>query len=427
MGDKNEIQISTTCILNIPFQTYGEDFVFIVNGKEFRTSRVISELLSPKICHLHLSDPTINYFTINTNHSGDFSHFLNLFNFKPITISESEMPFIAEVTEILCNESILHSNSNNIKLTINNVISQIKLHDKFGIFYSSQLQEDIDFISKHFNEIIVKEKKEEFLNISTEIFAKILANEKFQIESEDQLLRFLNHLYKSDSKYAPLYSFVIFTNVTCEVMNEFIEVFKFCDISNEIWSVLRERLKKDIKEEQKIQVKNRYTLRDAHLFSGNPFEGIIKFLRNKSKEQIQNEINITSSKLEVDRCRPENVIVYEDRNKYCWPGGESWICFEFLKYNVIPTGYSIRSCNAQQNNYIKSWVIEGLDNAGKWDTIDKQENSSVLKGDGFYHTFTIKLQQEKSYKSIRLRQIGPNWYSNNYFEIEAFELFGYLT
>lgn len=409
-------------------QTYNEDFVFIVNGKEFKTSRLVSELLSPKICQIHISDPTIDSFKITTKNSGDFSHFLNLFNFNPVKISESEIPFISEVVEILCNKSIFHSNSNNIELTVDNAISRLKLHDKFGIFYAKELQKDVDFVSNHFYELCIKENEEEFLNISIETFARILGNDKLLIETEDQLLRLLNHLYKINTKYAPFYSFVIFSNVTCEMMKEFVNVFKINDISQEIWFKLAERLTEGIEIEQKMQFKNRYILRnEEHLFSGNPFEGIIKFLRNKSNGDIQKEINITSSELLSNSCVPENVIIYEDQNKYCWPTGESWICFEFLKSSVKPTGYSMRSCDSSQNNYIKSWVIEGANEVGKWKIIDKQENSSVLNGNRFYHTFTIEPQLQKSYKYIRLRQIGPNWYSNNYFEIEAFELFGYLN
>lgn len=48
-----KIQLKTTSILNVSLQSYEKDFSFLVNGEEFKTSRIISDLLSPKICQLH--------------------------------------------------------------------------------------------------------------------------------------------------------------------------------------------------------------------------------------------------------------------------------------------------------------------------------------------------------------------------------------
>lgn len=60
MAEQNTIQLDYSCVLNIPLQTYNEDFYFIVNGQEYKTNRLISVLLSPKISKIHLSDPIID-------------------------------------------------------------------------------------------------------------------------------------------------------------------------------------------------------------------------------------------------------------------------------------------------------------------------------------------------------------------------------
>ena len=62
----SKMQLKTSCILTVPFQTYDADFSFIVNGEEFKTSRFISDLLSPTICKMHLNDPTVDTYIINT-------------------------------------------------------------------------------------------------------------------------------------------------------------------------------------------------------------------------------------------------------------------------------------------------------------------------------------------------------------------------
>ena len=89
----NKIQLKTSSILSVPLQNFTEEFTFVVNGKEFKMNRLISDLLSPKICKIHMNDPTFNKFSINTQHSGDFSRFLQLINFNEIKIQDDEVDF----------------------------------------------------------------------------------------------------------------------------------------------------------------------------------------------------------------------------------------------------------------------------------------------------------------------------------------------
>lgn len=76
------VKLLPNSLVNVPFHEFTKDFTFIVNGKEFKTSRLIAELLSPKICQMHTTDITINQFTINTKSTGNFNHILQLVNFN---------------------------------------------------------------------------------------------------------------------------------------------------------------------------------------------------------------------------------------------------------------------------------------------------------------------------------------------------------
>ena len=65
----------------------------------------IKRVLSPKISKIHLSDPTINKFSINTRTKGDFQNFLNLQNFEETSLNENDIPFYNELIEELGIES----------------------------------------------------------------------------------------------------------------------------------------------------------------------------------------------------------------------------------------------------------------------------------------------------------------------------------
>ena len=72
------IKLQINSISNIRLDQYEKDFIFIVNGIKYETSKVVADLISPKILNFHISDPTINEITIDTHHKGDFQLFLNL-------------------------------------------------------------------------------------------------------------------------------------------------------------------------------------------------------------------------------------------------------------------------------------------------------------------------------------------------------------
>ena len=103
MGRNILFKLNTTSVFAIPFYSFDKDFCFIVNGEEFKTSRMIANFLSPKIGQMQLNDPTISHFYINTQNKGNFQHFLNLINFQKNEFPINEIPFIEEVTEILEN------------------------------------------------------------------------------------------------------------------------------------------------------------------------------------------------------------------------------------------------------------------------------------------------------------------------------------
>ena len=129
------MKLKTKSIINVPLCQCDDDFYFIVNGKEFKTNRIISDLLSPKICQIHRIDPTINSFTITTQQDGDFSNILKLVDFENHEIADNEFYFISEVIEALENEFIIVDMKHQ-EMTENNVLDLLQEHLKFKTFNS---------------------------------------------------------------------------------------------------------------------------------------------------------------------------------------------------------------------------------------------------------------------------------------------------
>lgn len=194
------VQLNTSSILKVPFQAF-DDFTFLVNGESFKTTRIVADLLSSKICQIHSSDPTINEIVIKTHSKGNFTHFINLLNFNQNEIQDDEIPFFSEIIEKLdCNNiDLIVSNDSTVEITANNVFSLIQKHEKYEKFYSKEIENEIEFISSHFCEIY-QNNEEEFMKISFDTLEKIVSHKNLKLKNEDQLLSFINQLYLKEKK-----------------------------------------------------------------------------------------------------------------------------------------------------------------------------------------------------------------------------------
>ena len=126
MSETSKLQLKESSILNVPLQIYEKNFTFIVNGEEFKTSQLISDLLSPKISKMHATDPTIDNYTLNTKHPGNFSNILQLANFKQLNIPKNEILFVVEILENL--ETLCIELDDIIEFTEDNIFDYLSLH-----------------------------------------------------------------------------------------------------------------------------------------------------------------------------------------------------------------------------------------------------------------------------------------------------------
>ena len=153
MSQSHQVRLKKSSILSVPIECFSKDFSFIVNGEEFKISRLFADLLSTKICQMHTIDPTCNIYILNTKNSGDFSKFLNLINFQSTNFLENELPFFLEIIDLLGTNSLEISELMNFtEITNDNIFPLINKHQKYGKFYSKILKEEISFVFSHFFE-----------------------------------------------------------------------------------------------------------------------------------------------------------------------------------------------------------------------------------------------------------------------------------
>ena len=135
----------------------------------------------------------------------------------------------------------------------------IHQHEKYPKIFKNFFQSKIEFISSLFYEFC-ENHKDDLESLQIDTLNQIVTNEKLKLNDEDQLLKFIYSIYSKETvdsnNSSILYESVHFINVTSNLICEFIEVFNLNGITNSIWNLICQRLKKSI--EMKDETENRY-------------------------------------------------------------------------------------------------------------------------------------------------------------------------
>lgn len=449
---------------SIPLHKFEKDFTFIVNGIKYQTSRIIAEILSPKIRNLHFTDDCINEYIINIEektYQDYFNDFLNLTSFDNSTLDSLHQKYYSEFFLLLGNideyfriqpeiiNEITNDNAVDILISISHKYhkiykkiefnSQIDLNSLYNI---ESVHKVISFISSNFEKV----KKSRLTELDISLLEQIISNENLQILEEDSLLMFAISLYEKDSQYTSLFEHILFQNVSEKALSTFINKFNLEDINYSIWNSICNRLVptlfNDDKEQENIDLKERKIFRYIQKVSefehqkGNELHGILRHLTEKTGGNIHDNgtIDISSNSIWNDdhnRYHPKNLVDYNNDNYYDSKiDGNAFICFDFKEKSIQLSCYSIESDNAEEGSgHLRNWIIEVSNNAQNWIEIDRHENDGTLNGPSIIATFNIRKKQNDFYRFIRLRQTGNSWINcstHNQFYFPFIEFYGKL-
>ena len=438
-----DYSLSLSNAKRINLDKYEKDFIFNVNGKQYKTPRFVADILSPLINEYHYNDESINEFTINIkqdeNSTDYFKDFLELHNFELNNIDEARRKQYCEYFLELGNiDEYLRLQPEMTKdLTINNIFDRLtkisQIINKYQILMNDQLKALIKFASSHFYEL----DKEKMKKLDFFIIKEIIENEEFKIDEEDTLLRFIIEKYEEDTQYCELFEDVIFNNVSEKTVEEFINVFSIEHLNLNLWKSICERFVGS-KKNDKIKHKERYICRENIIEmkhkEGDEFNGIMKYLTKMTGGNIHDNgtIEISSNSI-VDNnnsYHPKNLVDFENTNYYHSKNEQDVnICFDFKDKSIQMTNYSIKSYDrGQTGGHLRNWVVEVSNDKEHWEIVDQHDNDSILRSANAIKTFNTK-QTESFYQFIRLRQTGTSWHNNDnnyYLYFPFFEIYGKL-
>ncbi|KAK8871617.1 hypothetical protein M9Y10_007352 [Tritrichomonas musculus] len=436
---------------DIPFNLYEKNFTFHFNGKTYKTNRLNADLLSPLIRQLHYSDNTIDEFYLKIDNTQEkeskqqavetkedyFSDFLKLYTFENTKIDPKRQQIYSKYFYALGNydeffrllpdyyNEISEDNALERLILLSNIATQ---HDiSINLQEMEVIQKLINFISSHFESI----DKEKMKQLNNDIIEKIINNENLKLHDEDSLLEFVLELYSKDENSYELFEYILFNNISEEMIEKFIDKFSIEYLNLGIWRSICQRLLG--KEKSGI---DRYTEKaKIEKFGddeGRQFEGIMNHLTVESGGNIHDNgtVEITANSFDGS-CHPKNLVDYKNDNYYqCGSNSKvlSSICFDFKDKAVNLSSYTMKSNgNSDGANGPKSWVVEVSKDGKNWKEIDRRENNESLKGKNLVFTFKVQKQNHGFNRFVQLRQTSTAWdQSSNYIWFRALEFNGEL-
>ena len=112
-----------------------------------------------------------------------------------------------------------------------------------GRLYREIIDKKVPILAANLYQILSKEnERQQLLKLDLEIMERIVTHEKLVIETEDQLLEFINSLYSKNRESRHLYQDVHFSHCSSTSIKTFLDHFSVDDIDEFIWSQMKRRL-----------------------------------------------------------------------------------------------------------------------------------------------------------------------------------------
>ena len=154
-------------------------------------------------------------------------------------------------------------------------------------------------------------------------------------------------------------------------------------------------------------------------YSGNPFDGIVNYL--KQIDQLDDIISIHVTSVYGDHYQK---YIFHDSVKNHWVsenGGNEYIIFSFNAIKPIITHYSIRSHENDQY-YLRSWSFWGSNDKNSWTKLHSKYASTDLRRFNV-KTYKVDNTENIAYKHYKIKK-EANAASDNRMRIAYIEFFG---
>lgn len=401
---------------------FNKDFELKTDDPEdtIKCSKSQISFISPVISKLLHSDPTINEFTLNTPGSSKCSEKIrSLLNGSTIAISKEMMKIFYSISFEFGNENIISCVEED--LTCENIFEILQIKLKFSL----NIEREIDFIASNF--CYFESSKISSLPVS--IISSILSSDSLVVKSEHDLFEFICGLISQHEENQFLLAYLHIEFLDAADVSIFIEYINENNIGTLLPCIFR-RLLCPITNSNSIH--SRFNPSYIN-FKGKKFEGIFAQITKVigGNPVIKEFINIEET-TNYSQSNAYGLVDSLDKKKKGWFCGTNNIkggafVIDFKERRVSLNGYSFRShylATWGNENFMKSWKIEGSNDKEAWALIDKQKNSEKLSS--ILNEIHWSCQPSKHYRYFRIMMTDVNTSNNYHMALHSIEFFGHI-
>ena len=402
------------------------NFAFVVNGREYKCSRLQAVLLSQRAYRMLMSDRMIDRININVTEPGSFDEIMRLVYGEPIFITPENQLFLACCAHELENDELMETlvqSGLGKETDTSNVVSQIKLKHEAHM----DCQRESDFLAAHFCDVGF----DRLAMLSSFELEQVLASSDLKLESEDQLFSVIHRLIREKgNSYAALFRYVKFQFLQERNLKKFLGCV-FPDYIESVWDSIGEFLHefRNSKSEYLLAKLKRYSSmrsdKRAIKVNGDWRYGINEQLRSMGcgNPHTRELLEITASGTTLNNCH--NLVDYGWHSCWCSTDeSNSYVQFDFKNLRVCVRGYCLRSGNG--SNGLRSWVLESSDDGKTWDSIDER-NTEDLIGHFVAKQYKCQVKMTSYRQYFRIRQRGKNRDGNDTLCLSELEFLGKIS
>lgn len=464
------------------------DFRFLIGQKEIILHRYFADFISPKVSHIHHSDPTVNSFRLDSLSSPLFvkQSTIRLINllYSPsaieinkgvhlienifsddmieiftqvatgnlVSLNEQTASKLRLISIMIGNEELYNSINELYPnfLTVEQINSCLQylqyFHDYNPGFSDNKI---IEFLASHFIHI----DKSELLQHNKSVILSIISNDHLHVNNEDDLFEFINLIFRDDDdnfrnsntdedrqiSISSFYEYVEFSTLSKKNFDSFLQTFDPTEMSTGLWKKLTHCfLMNPTVSPSPSPLRYQQSFTDVEYeYDGDKnsmFRGIIHKLTEECGGNVNDKrvIEVSSSPLNSQSQLSKYVVDLDDVTTYFCSSNvrDSWICYDFKDRKVRPGSYSIRSSSDFITGYhhMINWCLEGSNEGTNWKILDSRFDEQRLNKKGASCNFEISKQGDAIdfYRYLRIRQTGQNAYSQHNLVLSALEFFGSL-
>ena len=400
----------------------GDDFAVVVNGVEYKCSRVEACFFSKRVCRMVMCDRTTDQISLNLRNNGAFGDVMSLMRGHSVRITPENVWFLEECARELENEELLGTALafalEGDEIGWENVVRRIRTKKQCNLNY----KEEVIFIARNFFDVNLSFVEE--LDVSE--LEEVLQSPSLKLKSEDQLFEMISSLIdKNGVQYSILLRNIQFQLLETDALERFLD-YVFPDyIDSVLWRNIRQFICTCSENNtEKKAVRSTYQEYTSDL---GPFCGIFAALREKvsGNPHTQGAIQITASD---DSCPCYVVVDYGRSGYWCSMNEEnSYIQFDFKSNRICVNEYSLKSDGVEVDGlgewHLISWVIEVSDDAVNWEIIDTRHTDD-LNGNLIVKTYKCQKPSQRFCRYVRLRQTGKNSGGADCLLLSEIEFFG---